>query len=74
VTSRNARRAVNAHRRQRDQHPTVDLSDHLDIDTFDQTLRALEGAVDASQDLALDSQRDRRTLVRRLWRSIGTVA
>ena len=70
MTRRNARRAVTSHRQQTER-PLVDLSDHLDIDTFDQTIRAIESVIEDSQGLSLDDAGDRRVLRDRLWRAIG---
>lgn len=50
-----------------------DITDRLDIDEFDGTIRALEAVVHASQELALDSRADRERLITRLITAIGAV-
>lgn len=51
----------------------IDLTKHIPIDDFDRVVRAVQGVVDQSESLSLDSAEDREVLKNRLLKSLGCV-
>ncbi len=52
----------------------IDLCDALDPDQFDLVIRAIDGVVQGSASLALDSAEDRAELIDRLGVALGAIS